>query len=56
MNAVTLRETTPSNGKPPVAPKQFDPTRIFVQRDRLTWFWFGVAILAIVGALYFRAH
>ena len=56
MNAVTLRETTPSNGKPPVAPKQFDPTRIFVQRDRLTWFWFGVAILAIVGAAVERVY
>ena len=56
MNAMTLRETTPSNGNPPVAPKQFDPTRIFVQRDRLTWFWFGVAILAIVGAAVERVY
>jgi hypothetical protein len=27
MNTVTLRETTPSNGKPPSAPGRFDPTR-----------------------------
>ena len=56
MNTVTLRETAPSNGKLPAGPKQFDPTRIFVQRDRLTWFWFGVAILAIVGAAIERIY
>jgi hypothetical protein len=56
MNTVTLRETTPSNGKLSAGPKQFDPTRIFVQRDRLTWFWFGVAILAIAGAAVERIY
>ena len=29
--------------------KRFDPTRIFVEKDRLTWFWFGFAMLAAPG-------
>jgi len=48
-----LRETTvPSSAQTRVAePKaQFDPTRIFVQKDRLVWFWFGFAMLVLAGA------
>jgi hypothetical protein len=48
-----LRETTVSdNGqaKVAVAKKRFDPTLIFVQKDRLVWFWFGFAMLVLVGA------
>ena len=29
---------------------RFDPTRIFVEKDRLVWFWFGFAMLVLVGA------
>ncbi len=56
MNTPTLRETVPHNGHVPTAQKHSDPTRIFVQRDRLTWFWFGVAILVIVGAAVERIY
>ena len=48
-----LRETPVSdNGKSKVAEakQRFDPTRIFVQKDRLVWFWFGFAMLVLVGA------
>jgi hypothetical protein len=48
-----LRETAVSDkGKSKVAEAKprFDPTRIFVQRDRLVWFWFGFAMLVLVGA------
>ncbi|HXC36739.1 MAG TPA: hypothetical protein VNV43_12740, partial [Candidatus Acidoferrales bacterium] len=30
--------------------KRFDPTRIFVEKDRLVWFWFGFAMLVLVGS------
>lgn len=56
MNTETLRQTVPSNGKPPTAPRRFDPTRIFVQRDRLTWFWFGAAVLILIGAAVDRFY
>lgn len=56
MTTDTLRQTIPSNGKPPTAPRRFDPTRIFVQRDRLTWFWFGVAVLVLIGAAVDRVY
>ena len=48
-----LRETAVAgNGQSKIAePKQrFDPTRIFVQKDRLVWFWFGFAMLVLLGA------
>ena len=48
-----LRETTVAdNGKSKIteAKPRFDPTRIFVQKDRLVWFWFGFAMLVLVGA------
>jgi hypothetical protein len=32
------------------ARQRFDPTRIFVQKDRLVWFWFGFAMLVLFGA------
>lgn len=48
-----LRETPiAGNGQAKVAEARprFDPTRIFVQKDRLVWFWFGFAMLVLVGA------
>jgi hypothetical protein len=36
--------------------KEFNPTRIFVDRDRLTWFWFIVASLILVGAAVERFY
>jgi hypothetical protein len=43
---------TPTTGgaKPAEAKPRFDPTLIFVQKDRLVWFWFGFAMLVLVGA------
>ncbi len=32
------------------ARQRFDPTRIFVQKDKLVWFWFAFAMLVLVGA------
>jgi hypothetical protein len=43
---------TPTTGgsKPAEAKPRFDPTLIFVQKDRLVWFWFGFAMLVLAGA------
>jgi len=51
--AAELRETTVANNghtKVAAAKQRFDPTRIFVEKDRLVWFWFGFAMLVLVGA------
>ena len=39
-----------------IARKRFDPTRIFVEKDRLTWFWFGFAMLVLVGSAVDRIY
>ncbi|MGH7977217.1 MAG: hypothetical protein ACREC8_11220 [Limisphaerales bacterium] len=31
------------------AKPRFDPTRLFVQKDKLVWFWFGFAMLVLAG-------
>jgi hypothetical protein len=36
--------------------KRFDPTRIFVEKDRLAWFWFGFAMLVLVGSAVDRIY
>jgi hypothetical protein len=36
--------------------RTFDPTLLFVQRDRLPWFWFFVAIAVTVLAGFDRYH
>jgi hypothetical protein len=48
----TLRETKPvsGNGVPLAARPRFNPTRIFVEKDRLAWFWFLFAMLALTLA------
>lgn len=46
-----IRETpVPKTERPDFSRKKFDPTRIFVDRDRLAWFWFIIAGLILVGA------
>ncbi len=53
MNATApaLRETSvPKTERPNLSRKKFDPTRVFVDRDRLAWFWFIVAGLVLVAA------
>lgn len=53
-----LRETKPvsGNGAPVVARRRFNPTRIFVDRDRLAWFWFGFAMLVLCAAAVDRYY
>lgn len=43
---------TPTTGgvKPAEAKPRFDPTLLFVQKDKLVWFWFGFAMLVLAGA------
>jgi hypothetical protein len=47
-----IRETKPvtGNGAPSAAKPRFNPTRIFVEKDRLAWFWFLFAMLVLVVA------
>src|SRR6266498_1946846 len=50
-----LRQTAVSgDGRPQLAKRRFNPTRIFVEKDRLAWFWFGFAMLLLVGAAFDR--
>jgi hypothetical protein len=45
------------NGQHTPMPRQrFNPTRIFVEKDLLAWFWFGFAMLAIAGAAMDRHY
>src|SRR6266536_3465343 len=51
-----LRETKPSgNGAPSPTRARFNPTRIFVEKDRMAWFWFLFAMLVLVLAAVDRA-
>lgn len=46
-----LNQTSTAGGvKVAEAKPHFDPTRLFVQKDKLVWFWFGFAMLVLVGA------
>lgn len=53
----TLRQTQPhsGNGAPKIAKPRFNPTRIFVEKDRLAWFWFlfamGVLLVAAIDRI-----
>jgi len=51
-----LRETQPhsGNGAPKVARPRFNPTRLFVEKDRLAWFWFLFAMAILVIAVVDR--
>ena len=41
---------TTASAKVAEAKPRFDPTRLFVQKDKLVWFWFGFAMLVLAGA------
>jgi hypothetical protein len=41
---------TASSVKMAEAKPRFDPTLIFVQKDKLVWFWFGFAMLILAAA------
>jgi hypothetical protein len=53
METSTLRQTAPTNRSPR---KRFNPTELFVQRDRLPWFWFFVAVAVTIVAALDRYH
>ncbi|MDX1951083.1 MAG: hypothetical protein SFY81_02800 [Verrucomicrobiota bacterium] len=36
--------------------RRFNPTRIFVEKDRLVWFWFAFAMLVLVAAAVDRYY
>jgi len=51
MTPELLRETKPVSGNGAVtAKRRFDPTRIFVEKDRLAWFWFVFAMVVLVAS------
>lgn len=53
----TLRETpVPKTTAAVTTRKKTDPTRIFVDKDRLAWFWFIVAFLVLIGAAVDRYY
>src|SRR6266498_5262400 len=52
----TLRTTATQNGPRSVPRKSFDPTRVFIQRDRLPWIWFAIAAAVFVLATVERFH
>jgi len=58
METPNLRETLTGNETVParIVRKRFDPTQLFVQRDRLPWFWFLVAVAVTVLAALDRYH
>lgn len=47
-----LRQTKPAsgNGAPAIPRQRFNPTRLFVEKDKLAWFWFLFAMLVLVAA------
>lgn len=51
-----LRATVPPIHAPPIQRKASDPTRIFIDRDRLARFWFLAAVIVTVGAAVERIH
>jgi hypothetical protein len=52
----SLRETRPTgNGAPATTRPRFNPTRIFVEKDRMAWFWFLFAMAVLVAAAVDRA-
>jgi hypothetical protein len=50
--------STPTNTGKAVRParRSFDPTRLFAQRDRLPWIWFGLAVATIIFSTFDRIH
>ncbi|SRR5258706_1330920 len=48
--SITLSQTQPQPRR------AFDPTRLFVQRDRLPWFWFFAAVAVLILSAFDRLH
>jgi hypothetical protein len=51
-----LRTTTPTSRPPHIRIRSADPTRVFIDRDRLARFWFLAAATVLVGAAVERIH
>ena len=51
-----LRTTTPAKRPPNIRGQSTDPIRIFVDKDRLAWFWFLSALAVLVSAAIDRIH
>ena len=51
-----LRETAPPLHSPPIKRRSTDPTRVFIDKDRLARFWFLTAAAVIIGAAAERIH
>lgn len=56
-DSTILRSTaTPGNGASAVRQQSYDPTRLFIQRDRLPWIWFGIAVAVLLLSAVERFH
>jgi hypothetical protein len=51
-----LRETAPPLHSPPIKRRSADPTRVFIDKDRLARFWFLTAAAVIIGTAVERIH
>jgi hypothetical protein len=51
-----LRATVPPLHTPPIPRRSSDPTRVFIDKDRLARFWFLAAAAVLVGAAVERIH
>ncbi len=51
-----LRETAPPLHSPPIKRRTTDPTRVFIDKDRLARFWLLTAVAVIIGAAAERIH
>jgi hypothetical protein len=58
MNTTEPHLTPVNPGKTSVRParRSFDPTRLFAQRDRLPWIWFGLAVATLIFSAFDRIH
>jgi hypothetical protein len=52
----TLRATSPQRPPPGLNKRRPNPTRLFVDRDRLAWWWFICAGVVLIGAALDRYH
>ncbi len=52
----SLHTTAAQNGPRPATRKSFDPTRVFIQQDRLPWIWFAIAAAIFVLGTVERFH
>ncbi len=51
-----LRTTAPPIHNPPLKRRNADPTRIFIDKDRLARFWFLVAVIVLIASALERIH